>query len=63
MENNITKTNSAQWGLANQIVINVFMPLQIKLMRLGPSNRIVDDSDSKPADFHRQFRSDSKSNN
>ena len=29
-----------------------------KLMRLGPTNRIVDDSDSKAVDFDRRFRSD-----
>ena len=33
-----------------------------KLMWLGLTNRMVDDSDSKPADFDRRFRSDSRSN-
>ena len=31
----------------------------IKLMRLGPTNRIVDGSDSKAVDFDRRFRSNS----
>ena len=31
-------------------------------MRLGLTNRIVDDSDSKPVDIDHWFRSDSKSN-
>ena len=34
----------------------------VKLMPLGLTNQIVNDSDSKPADFNRQFRSDSISN-
>ena len=33
-----------------------------KLMRFGDRNRIVDNSDSKPADFDRQFWTNSKSN-
>ena len=36
--------------------------VMIKLMRLGVTNQIVDDSDSKPVNFDRRFRSDSKSN-
>ena len=33
-----------------------------KLMRLGLTNRIVNNLDSKPANFDRRFWSDSKSN-
>ena len=38
------------------------LSLIIKLMRFRDRNRIVDDSDSKLADFDRRFRPDSKSN-
>ena len=31
-----------------------------KLRQCGPTNQIADDSDSKPSEFHRWFRSDSK---
>ena len=33
-----------------------------KLRRCGPTNRIVDNSDSKQSEFNRRFWSDSKSN-
>ena len=36
--------------------------IHTKLMRLGLTNRIVDDSDFKPVDFDRRFQSNFKSN-
>ena len=38
-------------------------PLPTKQMQLGVKNQIVDDSDFKPANFDRQFWSDSDFNN
>ena len=44
------------------LFIDCFLPLcshlYTKLMRLGVRHRIVDDLDSKPADFDHRFRSD-----
>ena len=39
-----------------------FAPLWIKLMRLGVKNRIINNLDSKQANFDHQFRSDSDFN-
>ena len=48
--------------MAHNMVHTVNGPSGIKLMRLGLTNRIVNDSDSKSIYFNRRFRSDSDSN-
>ena len=44
------------------LLIGLLRLLLFKLMRLGLTKQIVDDSDFKPVDFNCRFQSDSKSN-
>ena len=45
-----------------KLCLEFWNTVSIKLMRLGVTNQMVDDSDSKPVNFNRWFWSDSKSN-
>ena len=56
----VSTSFKGDWQLLHDVLLAG--PISTKLMRLGLTNWIIDDSDFKPVNFDRRFQSDSKSN-